>query len=82
MNHAIINENVYMSNPNFIDYVQKTGLPDEASYQIIYGEIRKQAALVSYINAFKLSLILNILIIPFIFFLKPGEVSGGISDVH
>lgn len=82
MNHAIINENVYLSNPNLIDYVQKTGLSDDASYQIIHGEIRKQAALVSYINAFKLSLALNILIIPFIFFLKPGKVSGGVSDVH
>jgi DHA2 family multidrug resistance protein len=49
----------------------------EAALQVMNLEINRQAAMIAYLDDFKLMMILLIVISPLIFFLKPGTTTPG-----
>jgi MFS transporter, DHA2 family, multidrug resistance protein len=55
----------------------RLGSLGEAALQLMNLEINRQAAMIAYLDDFKLMMILLIIISPMIFFLKPGEPAPG-----
>jgi DHA2 family multidrug resistance protein len=53
------------------------GALGEAALQMMSMEINRQAAMIAYLDDFKLMMILLIVISPLIFFLKPGTATPG-----
>jgi DHA2 family multidrug resistance protein len=49
----------------------------EAALQVMNLEINRQAAMIAYLDDFKLMMIVLIVISPLIFFLKPGTAAPG-----
>ncbi len=59
----------------------RLGSLGEAALQMINLEINRQAAMIAYLDDFKLMMILLIIISPMIFFLKPGKPAPGQQPV-
>jgi MFS transporter, DHA2 family, multidrug resistance protein len=55
----------------------RLGSLGEAALQLMNLEINRQAAMIAYLDDFKLMMILLLVISPMIFFLKPGKPSPG-----
>lgn len=59
----------------------RLGSLGEAALQLVNLEINRQAAMIAYLDDFKLMMILLIIISPLIFFLKPGKPAAGQQPV-
>ena len=59
----------------------RLGSLGEAALQLMNLEINRQAAMIAYLDDFKLMMILLIIISPLIFFLKPGKPASGQQPV-
>ena len=53
----------------------------EAALQMVNLEINRQAAMIAYLDDFKLMMIMLIVISPMVFFLKPGKSEPGQQPV-
>jgi MFS transporter, DHA2 family, multidrug resistance protein len=60
---------------------ERLGSLGEAALQMVNLEINRQAAMIAYLDDFKLMMILLIIISPMIFFLKPGKPASGHQPV-
>lgn len=81
--HADLASHITSSSmPNFdLSSADRLGSLGEAALQLINLEINRQAAMIAYLNDFKLMMILLIIISPMIFFLKPGTPAAGQQPV-
>ncbi|WP_395638005.1 DHA2 family efflux MFS transporter permease subunit [Sphingorhabdus sp.] len=77
--HEDLASHVTSSSMNAIDpaSADRLGGIGEAALQVMNLEINRQAAMIAYLDDFKLMMILLIVISPLIFFLKPGAAAPG-----
>jgi MFS transporter, DHA2 family, multidrug resistance protein len=77
--HEDLASHVTSSSMNAVDpsSAERLGSLGEAALQMVNLEINRQAAMIAYLDDFKLMMILLILISPMIFFLKPGKPATG-----
>jgi len=77
--HEDLASHVTSSSMNAIDSASapQFGALGEAALQMMSMEINRQAAMIAYLDDFKLMMILLIVISPLIFFLKPGTATPG-----
>ncbi|MEY4619707.1 MAG: hypothetical protein RIS65_879 [Pseudomonadota bacterium] len=77
--HEDLASHVTSSSMNAIDpaSADRLGGIGEAALQVMNLEINRQAAMIAYLDDFKLMMILLIVISPLIFFLKPGTTTPG-----
>jgi DHA2 family multidrug resistance protein len=74
LNHALLAESVISNSKNMLVYLQHLPTKNElAQIAIIDMVVTKQAALIGYLNAFKICMLMNIAIIPLVLFLKIGK---------
>jgi DHA2 family multidrug resistance protein len=55
----------------------RLGSMGEAAMQMVNLEINRQAAMIAYLDDFKLMMIIFIVVSPLVFFLKPGDATPG-----
>jgi DHA2 family multidrug resistance protein len=55
----------------------RLGTLGESAMQMINMEINRQAAMIAYLDDFKLMMFVLIIASPLVFFLKPGNVASG-----
>jgi DHA2 family multidrug resistance protein len=77
--HARLVQGVRVDNPNFPGGAAQAAatLAQPASLASLNGEITRQAGMVAYIDNFRLMFFLGILILPFLFFMRPPNRNGG-----
>jgi DHA2 family multidrug resistance protein len=77
--HEDLASHVTASSMNAIDpsTADRLGTLGEAGMQLINLEINRQAAMIAYLDDFKLMMIILIIISPLAFFLKPGNAVPG-----
>ena len=77
--HEDLASHVTSSSMNAIDpaSADRLGVLGEAALQMMDLEINRQAAMIAYLDDFKLMMILLIVVSPLIFFLKPGTATPG-----
>jgi DHA2 family multidrug resistance protein len=77
--HEYLASHVTSSSMNAIDpaSADRLGGIGEAALQMMNLEINRQAAMIAYLDDFKLMMILLVVISPLIFFLKPGTATPG-----
>ncbi len=73
--HEDLASNITASSMNAVDpsAADRLGTLGEAALQLINLEINRQAAMIAYLDDFKLMMILLIIMSPLVFFLKPGN---------
>jgi DHA2 family multidrug resistance protein len=59
----------------------RLGSLGEAAMQIVNMEINRQAAMIAYLDDFKLMMIMVVIVSPLIFLLKPGKAAPGQQPV-
>lgn len=77
--HEDLASHITASSMNAIDpsAADRLGTLGEAALQLVNLEVNRQAAMIAYLNDFKLMMILLIIISPMVFFLKPGRPASG-----
>jgi DHA2 family multidrug resistance protein len=77
--HARLVQGVRADNPNFPGGATQAAmsLGQPASLAALNGEITRQAGMVAYIDNFRLMFFLGILILPFLFFMRPPNRNSG-----
>lgn len=91
---TMLARNMQISHSDLASHVTSSSLPTidpssadrlgplgEAALQLMDLEINRQAAMIAYLDDFKLMMILLIAISPLIFFLKPGKPAAGQQPV-
>ena len=81
--HEDLASHVTSSSMSAIDpaSADRLGALGETAMQVMNLEISRQAAMIAYLDDFKLMMILLVVISPLIFFLKPGTVAPGQQPV-
>jgi len=77
--HEDLASHVTASSMNAIDpsTADRLGTLGESAMQMLNLEINRQAAMIAYLDDFKLMMIILIIISPLVFFLKPGNPAPG-----
>ena len=77
--HEDLASHITASSMNAIDpsAADRLGTFGEAALQLVNLEVNRQAAMIAYLDDFKLMMILLIIISPMVFFLKPGKPASG-----
>jgi DHA2 family multidrug resistance protein len=77
--HEDLASHVTASSMNAIDpsTADRLGILGESAMQMLNLEINRQAAMIAYLDDFKLMMIILIIISPLVFFLKPGKAAPG-----
>lgn len=91
---TMLARNMQTSHADLVGHITPTTMPmidpssadrfgtlGETALQLVNLEINRQAAMIAYLDDFKLMMILLIVISPLIFFLKPGKPSHGQQPV-
>ena len=81
--HEDLASHVTASSMNAIDpsTADRLGSLGEAAMQIVNMEINRQAAMIAYLDDFKLMMIMVVIVSPLIFLLKPGKAAPGQQPV-
>ena len=81
--HEDLASHVTASSMNAIDpsTADRLGSLGEAAMQIVNMEINRQAAMIAYLDDFKLMMIMVVIVSPLIFLLKPGKAVPGQQPV-
>jgi DHA2 family multidrug resistance protein len=77
--HEDLASHVTASSMSVIDpsTADRLGTLGETALQMVNLEINRQAAMIAYLDDFKLMMILLIIVSPLVFFLKPGNAAPG-----
>jgi DHA2 family multidrug resistance protein len=81
--HEDLASHVTASSMSVIDpsTADRLGALGETAMQMLNLEINRQAAMIAYLDDFKLMMILLIIVSPLVFFLKPGNAAPGQQQV-
>jgi DHA2 family multidrug resistance protein len=81
--HEDMASHITASSMNAVDpsAADRLGSLGEAALQLVNLEINRQAAMIAYLNDFKLMMILLIIMSPLVFFLKPGKQATGQQSI-
>ena len=76
-NHEDLASHVTASSMSVVDpsNADRLGSIGEAAMQMVNLEINRQAAMIAYLDDFKLMMIMLIIVSPLVFFLKPGKAA-------
>ena len=77
--HEDLASHVTASSMSVVDpsTADRLGSIGEAAMQMINLEINRQAAMIAYLDDFKLMMIMLIIVSPLVFLLKPGKAASG-----
>ena len=77
--HEDLASHVTASSMSVVDpsTADRLGSIGEAAMQMVNLEINRQAAMIAYLDDFKLMMIMLIIVSPLVFFLKPGKAAPG-----
>ena len=77
--HEDLASHITASSMNAVDpsSADRLGALGDAALQLVNLEINRQAAMIAYLDDFKLMMILLVLMSPLVFFLKPGKLEAG-----
>ncbi|MEN3792318.1 DHA2 family efflux MFS transporter permease subunit [Fulvimarina sp. MAC3] len=64
-------------NPNFVEAVAKMGMSQETALAVLNGQAQAQAAMIAYVDDFRLMMIITLCAIPLLLLMKPGKAGGG-----
>ncbi len=78
LNHAILTEYIKPNSKNIATYFSNFTVPNKTlKLAVIEGVLTKEAYLISYINAFKLSMWMSLAAFPFVFLIRPTKIKKG-----
>jgi DHA2 family multidrug resistance protein len=76
-------ESLQPLNPAYSDWVQQMGgMGAPGTLEHIYQNAVQQSSLLSYLDGFKLLALMTLVLIPFLFLLKPGKGGGAPVPLH
>ncbi|MBZ8133964.1 DHA2 family efflux MFS transporter permease subunit [Afifella sp. IM 167] len=77
INHAELVERITPFNPMVSDAAKSLGVSQETALAVLSQEVQRQAAMIGYIDDFKLMMIITLAVIPLLLFMRKPARAGG-----